>query len=73
MIHPATARRLNIKAGARLQVESEQAKCPVTVRLSDAVMQGVVEISPGETESLDLFATTHGGAIRAVRVRLGRA
>lgn len=73
MLHPATARRLNIKAGARLQVESEQAKCPVTVRLSDAVMQGVVEISPGATETLDLFATAHGSAVRAVRVRLGRA
>jgi hypothetical protein len=72
-IHPATAQRLNIKAGARLHVESEQAQCPVTVRLSDAVMQGVVEISPGAADTLDLFATAHGSALRAVRVRLGRA
>ncbi len=73
LIHPATAQRFGLKQGARVRVEAPDAQCPATVRFSDAVMQGVVEISPGETEALDLFASAHGGASRAVRVRLGRA
>ncbi|MCL4795507.1 MAG: molybdopterin-dependent oxidoreductase [Bryobacteraceae bacterium] len=73
LIHPATAQRFRLKQGARVRVEAPDAQYLATVRFSDAVMQGVVEISPGETEALDLFASTHGGASRAVRVRLGRA
>lgn len=72
-MHPATARRFKVKDGARVRLETPRAGCDAAVRLNDAVMQGVVELTPGEPSSLDLFALDHGGAARAVRVRLGRA
>lgn len=72
-IHPATAQRLKVKDGARLAIEAPHAACPATLRYNDTVMQGVVEVSPGENESLDLFAPDPAGCTRAVRVRLGRA
>lgn len=73
MVHPATASKLSVKDGARVRLESARSGCPAIVRINDAVMQGVVEITPGEPAAMDLFASDHGGAARAVRVRLGRA
>lgn len=72
-MHPATAQRFGLKDGARVRLETSRAGCPATLRLNDAVMQGVVELTPGEPAALDLFALDHGGAARAVRVRIGRA
>lgn len=73
VVHPVTAQKLKLKDGARVRVESARAGCPAVLRISDAVMQGVVELTPGKPAALDLFALDHGGAARAVRVRLGRA
>ena len=73
MVHPATAAQWKLKNGTRVRLEAARGACPATVSISDAVMQGVVEVTPGEPAGMDLFTTEHGGANRAVRVRLGRA